>query len=288
MARIIVLGSTGFVGKALRQVLIEKNYNAKFMIHKKTKNLQKNEFLGDILDKNSLLKILHDDDIVINLVGQSENNFLKFFNNNLQGAMNLVEIAHLKKNLKIIFASTINVYGENYKSPSKETDAPNPMTSYGIVKFLAEQIYEKYSKIHKLDVTILRFSNIYGKSKKLGLIPNMLSSNPKKPVYFSHSGNQYRDFLYVDDAVNGIIQTIKTNPKFFDIFNICSNKKYTPKKIAKIITSLSKEKISYKLTNEKSDEKCIWANNAKANKIINFKPKIELDTGISLILDKQI
>ena len=101
MARIIVLGSTGFVGKVLRQELIEKNYNAKFMIHKKTKNLQKNEFLGDILDKNSLLKILHDDDIVINLVGQSENNFLKFFNNNLQGAMNLVEIAHLKKKMDL-------------------------------------------------------------------------------------------------------------------------------------------------------------------------------------------
>ena len=91
--------------------------------------------MGDILDKKSLLKIIQDDDIIINLVGQYENNHPKFFNNNLQGAMNLVEIAHLKKNLKIIFASTINVYGENCKFPSKETDIPNPMTSYGIVIF---------------------------------------------------------------------------------------------------------------------------------------------------------
>lgn len=285
MARIIVLGSTGFVGKVLRQELIEKNYNAKFMIHKKTKNLQKNEFLGDILDKNSLLKILHDDDIVINLVGQSENNFLKFFNNNLQGAMNLVEIAHLKKNLKIIFASTINVYGENCKSPSKETDAPNPMTSYGIVKFLAEQIYEKYSKIHKLDVTILRFSNLYGKEKKLGLIPNMLSSNPKKPVYFPHSGNQYRDFLYIQDAVNGIIQTIKTNPKFFDIFNISSGKKLSQKQITKMIEISSKRKIYYKLSKQNNGEKCLYASSLKAQNMLKFIPKTNFKKGLDIILE---
>ena len=240
--------------------------------------------MGDILDKKSLLKIIQDDDIIINLVGQYENNHPKFFNNNLQGAMNLVEIAHLKKNLKIIFASTINVYGENCKFPSKETDIPNPMTSYGIVKYLTEQIYEKYSKIYKLNVTILRFSNLYGKEKKSGLIFNILSSNPKKPVYFSHSGNQYRDFLYVQDAVNGIIQTIKINPKFFDIFNISSGKKLSPKQITKMIETSSKRKIYYKLSKQNNDEKCIYANSVKAQNKLKFIPKTDFKKGLDIIL----
>ena len=287
MTRVIVLGSSGFLGKSLCQELMKKKFNTKFMIHRKKKNLQKNEFLGDILDKKSLLKIVKNNDIIVNLVGQCNENLSNFFDININGGLNLVEIAKVKKNIKIIFASSINVYGQNCKFPSKETDVPNPLTTYGIGKFLTEQLYEQYSKLYGFDITILRFSNLYGVNKKSGIIANLLKSKLKS-VKLTHNGNQQRDFLYVDDAVNGIIKIIEKQPKKFEIFNICSNKKYTPKKIAKVITSLSKEKISYKLTNEKFDEKCIWANNTKANKIIDFKPKIELKTGISLILDRPI
>jgi nucleoside-diphosphate-sugar epimerase len=284
MNRIIVLGSTGFLGKALRQELLEKNYNAKFLIHKKKKNLQKNEFLGDVLDKNSLLKILCDDDIVINLVGQYENNFFNFFDTNLQGAMNLVEIAHLKKNIKIIFASTINVYGKNCKCPSKETDEPKPLTDYGIIKFLTEQLYQKYSNLYGLDVTILRFSNLYGKHKKSGIISKIIKSTSDKPVYLIHNGNQQRDFLYIDDAVDGIIQTIKKQPKKFEIFNISSQNKITPKKIINHIESISKKPVFFKLTKDKFDEKCIWADNSKAHKFFGFLPKTIFENGIKKIL----
>jgi len=283
MTRIIVLGSTGFLGKSLRQKLSDEKLNVKYMIHKKKKNLQKNEFLGDILDKKSLLKIVKDNDVIVNLVGQYSENLSNFFDINIMGGLNLIEIAKIKKNIKIIFASSINVYGDNCKYPSKETDIPNPSTSYGIGKLLTEQLYEKYSKLYEIDVTILRFSNIYGKNKKSGLIVNLINSTIKNPTHFSHNGNQQRDFLFVDDAVNGIIQVIKKQPKKFHIFNISSQNKITPKKIAKYIKSILKIPVFYKLKNKQLDEKCIWADNSKSNKILGFVPKITFETGLKNI-----
>jgi UDP-glucose 4-epimerase len=202
--------------------------------------------------------------------------------------MNLVDIAHLKKNLKIIFASTINVYGENCKSPSKETDEPNPLTNYGIIKFLTEQLYQKYSNLYGLDVTILRFSNLYGKHKKSGIISKIIKSTSDKSVYLTHNGNQQRDFLYIDDAVDGIIQTIKKQPKKFEIFNISSQNKTTPKKIIKHIESISKKPVFFNLRKENIDEKCIWADYTKAKILLNFEPSVDIYHGLNLIINNNL
>ncbi len=284
MNRVIILGSTGFLGKSLRQKLSGEKLNVKYMVHKKQKKLQKNEFLGDILNKKSLLKIVKDDDIIVNLVGQYSDDLSNFFDINIKGGLNLIEIAKIKKNIKIIFASSINVYGDNCKSPFKETDIPNPMTSYGIGKFLTEQLYEKYSKLYGFDTTILRFSNIYGIGKKSGIIKNILSSNKKNPINFTHHGNQYRDFLYIDDAIDGLIQTLKLKSKTFNIFNISSGKKISPIQIMKLIEKQSKKKIYFNLIKNINDEKCIYADTSKSKNKLKFIPKTSFHDGLSILI----
>lgn len=101
MNRIIILGSTGFLGRSLRQKLSDEKFNVKYMVHKKQKNLQKNEFFGDVLDKKSLLKIVKDNDVIVNLVGQYSKNLSKFFDINIKGGLNLIEIAKIKKTSKL-------------------------------------------------------------------------------------------------------------------------------------------------------------------------------------------
>ncbi len=254
MNHTVVLGSSGFLRRSLRKKLSEEKLNVKYMIHKKKTNLKDDEFIGNILDQKSLLENITDNDTVVNLVGQYNKNFSKFFDTKLKGSLKLLEITKSKKNIKIIFASSINVYGENCKFPSKETDETNPMTNYGIVKSLTEQLYQKYSKLHRLDVTILRFSNLYGKDKKSGIITNIIKSRSDKPVNFTHNGNQQRDFLYIDDAVNGIVQVIRNQSKTFEIFNISSGNKISTKQIVKLIEKVSKKKINYKLLQQSNDE----------------------------------
>lgn len=285
MNRIVVLGSTGFLGKALRQKLSDENFNVKYMIHKKNSKLKQNEFYGDILDKKCLQRNIKNGDVVINLVGQINKDFSKFFDANLKGSLNLLEITQSKKNIKIIFASSINVYGENCKYPSKETDEPNPVTLYGIVKFLTEQLYQKFSKINGTEVSILRFSNLYGKNKTFGIITNIIKSTPATPVILTHNGNQQRDFLHVDDAVNGIIRVIKKQPKNFEIFNISSSNKVSLIHIIHKLKEISQKKIYYKLISEKNDEKCLWASNSKSRIFLNFNPQFSLNEGLMMTIN---
>ena len=284
MNRIVILGSTGFLGKKLRISLDRTNFPVKYMIHNKNKKLKKNEFYGDILDIKTLSKNLSDGDIVINLVGQYEKNFLNFFNSNLIGSLNLLEIAKKKKNLKIIFASSINVYGTNCKNSSKEIDIPKPSTNYGIVKHLTEQLYERFSNLNDLKIIILRFSNLYGPNKKSGLIFNLINSKKQAPIIIDNNGLQTRDFLFVDDAVSAIISSIYFKQNNFEIFNISSGKKLSPKNLIQFIEKNSEKKIFYKFLKENTSEMCNWANNNKAKKLLNFKPKFELNSELLKIL----
>ena len=285
MNRIIVLGSSGYLGKSIREKLSKTDHKVLYMVHKKNK-IQKNEFFGDVLNKQSLLKILKNNDLVLNLVGQYTNSSDNFFNTNLFGSYNLLEAAKIKKNIKIIFASSINVYGNSCNIPFKETNIPNPSTFYGTIKFLTEQLYQKYSEFYDLNVIILRFSNVYGKNKKCGIISNIIKSSKKMPVTFTHNGRQQRDFLYIDDAVDSIMKAISYPSKNFEIFNISSNSKITPKQISKIIENISKIKIHYKLSKNTPDEKCIWADNSKARIKLKFAPKISFKKGMTMNLSE--
>ena len=81
-----------------------------------------------------------------------------------------------------------------------------------------EKIYENYAKVFGLNVTILRFSHIYGSSKKAGIISELLNSTNKNRSYnLFNNGKQQRDFLYVDDAANGIILAAENYNEHFPV-----------------------------------------------------------------------
>ena len=76
---------------------------------------------------------------------------------------------------------------------------------YGIIKILTENLYQTYSKNFGMQITVLRLANLYGVNKKNGLMLNIINAMKKnKIVTINHLGNQERDYLYIDDAINGI------------------------------------------------------------------------------------
>jgi nucleoside-diphosphate-sugar epimerase len=99
-------------------------------------------------------------------------------------------------------------------------------------------------------------------------------------------GNQERDYLYIDDAIDGIIKAIQNPQKKFQIFNITSGNRIKTKKVIKIIEALYNKKIRKKVVKNAPDEKSIYADNSKARKILSFVPKTDLEDGIKQILEK--
>ena len=289
MNSIVIFGGTGFIGKSLVKKISNGNTKLKIMIHsKEKKNKYKyKKFRGNILSKKSFEDQIVDNDVIINLIGQYNNDISNFIELNMKGGINLLESCIKKKNIRIILISSVNVYEENLKKPSKETDNPLPKTTYGKIKLLTEELYKIYSNTYNLDITILRLGNIYGYNKKDGIISNIVKSiKNNKTITITHNGNQIRDYLFIDDAVEGIVSAINYKKRGFNIFNIASGQKYNTKKIIKSIENNFERKLLTKITKDEPDEKCIWVDISKAKKILKFETKTDIKIGIKSIKDK--
>ena len=212
MKRIVVFGGSGFVGKSLLEKLIDEKMDFIVAKNKSKINNKVKIFDGNLLDSNSFESKIKNNDIIINLAGQFKGNFSNFIDLNIKGGLNLLEACKKKKGIRIILISSVNVYGESNGKASKENQELKPQNIYGTIKVLTENLYQTYSKSYGMKITILRLANLYGINKKNGLMLNMINALEKnKVVTINHLGNQERDYLYIDDAINGIIKTIQKN-----------------------------------------------------------------------------
>ena len=287
MSNIVLLGCTGFVGSSLLKKMKNEKFRLKAMIHNNGVKTQIEKFKGDILSQGIFDKELKRGDTVINLIGQNTGNLPDLINLNITGGLNLLNSCIKKKLNRIILISSINVYGENSHAPSKEMDPLRPQTVYGVVKLLTEKMYESYSKVYGINVTILRLANLYGPNKKSGFIANLINSinNNKQPLTVYSNAEQLRDLLYVEDATDAIIQAIKIPLAGFNVLNISSGNRYMIKDLIKIIEKTSHKKLNVKLSKDIFDEKCIWANNSKAKKFLKFIPKTTIENGLKLTIN---
>lgn len=283
MNKIIILGGSGFLGKSLLNRLKKENFQIKTMIHTSNVQIKTEKFRGNILSKSFIDSEISQGDMVINLVGQYSGNISDFINLNVTGGLNLLNSCVKKKVGRIILISTINVYGENIKHPSKETDKPMTEDPYGVIKLVTEKIYEYYSRTFGLDITILRLSHVYGPDKKVGIISDLLNSvNKNKSYTLFNNGRQLRDFLYIDDALDGIMQAVKLPQKGFTIFNISSGTRHSTKDLVRVIENVSNKKMKINLNPVIPDELCIWADCSRAKKILKFKPQVDIEKGLGI------
>lgn len=286
MKKILLLGGSGFIGKSLVTKL-EKTNSLKLMVHNSDIIANSKIFKADILSKNSFIDQIENDQIIINLLGQMNENKKDFFSINIDGGLNLLQACVEKKIKRIILISSINVYGENMEKPSKEIDQLNPKTIYANVKITAEDLYKDFSKKYGITVTILRLASIYGPSKENGFITKLINSTKNKKIIPEcyNNGNQQRDLLFIDDAIDCIHHAINYQHTGFEIFNISSGKCYSMNELISKIELLTNSKLNIKYNYEIPDEKCIWADNSKAKKLLNFEPKIDIDSGLKLLIN---
>jgi UDP-glucose 4-epimerase len=283
---ILLFGGSGFLGKLLLKK-IEKNNSVRVMIHNSNLQTTAEKFKGNILNKNSFLNEIRENETIINLLGQLTANESEYINSNILGGLNLLNSCIEKKIKQIILISSINVYGENLERPSKETDQLHPKTTYGIVKMITEKIYRYFSEMHGINITILRFAGIYGPTKNNGFLSKIINSTKDKtiiPICYNQ-GKQQRDMLYVDDATDCILNVLNHKLDGFNIFNVSSGKRYSMKELISMVEKISHTKIPVEYISEIPDEKCIWADNTKAKKILEFNPKIDIKTGLEYTIN---
>tara|TARA_B100000965_G_scaffold42235_2_gene31033 strand:- start:690 stop:1775 length:1086 start_codon:yes stop_codon:yes gene_type:complete len=305
---ILITGSCGFIGFHLTKKLLEIGYNIigidnlndfiyDFNIKKNNKDiLSKNKnytnIEANVEDENYILK--YKPDIIIHLaayanVRKSTEYPEKFIRNNVEVTSILLKQIH---NMEIkplfIYASSSSVYGKNKKLPFTETDELNNIISpYAFSKKMCEELVSVYCKNYNFKAIGFRFFTVYGPGGRPDMaIYNFITKikNNQSIIRYG-TGDMERDFTYVDDIVNGVINSIKLKISMQNgehkIFNLGNNK---PIKLNKLISTceelLGKKAIIIQKDIPIGDVPITYANIDKAKKELGYNPTTTIEEGI--------
>lgn len=302
--RILVTGGAGYIGGITVKRLLEQGHEVIVFDnlaygHKEAVSCP--IIVGDLTDKEFLFSSLKAEnfDAVIHfaayaLAGESMQNPYKYFQANLVGGLNLLELMREKNVKKIVFSSTCAIYGFPDKLPVKEDEKKKPVSVYGESKLMFESILDWYDKIYGIKSIRLRYFNAAGAALdgSLGedhdpethIIPIAINVALGKKDAFTLYGNDYktpdgtcvRDYIHVEDLatvhINAIKKLEETNKS--DYFNLGTGNGYSNLEVLEMVKKISGVDFKINITERREgDPDTIYADNEKARKELNFDPK---------------
>lgn len=255
---------------------------------------------GDIRDTALVKEVISNVDAVFHeaaliSVPQSIENPLLANDINISGTLNLLKAA-LDVNVKrFIFASSAAVYGE-YLIPKKTEDMlTNPTSPYGVTKLAAEKYLKIFHELYGLETVSLRYFNIYGPRQNFDLnaqyggvitiFMNRLLNNLSPLIY--GTGEQTRDFVYVQDIVEANMCALNCKNANGEVFNIGSGTKTSVNRVAEHLKAvLEKQNISNTyMEQRKGDVQYNYADIKKAISALNWNPRFSFEEGIKDLVD---
>ena len=296
---ILVTGGAGFIGFHLCKKLSQSNPHVTIYDNlssgtlKNVKDTPKAKFVkNDILNLNDLYAT-EKADVIFHLAAQvvvpySMENPIEDFETNARGTLNVLEKAR-KDDARVVFASSAAVYGNPTKFPTPETYGFNPFSCYGLSKVVGEEYCQMYMTQYGLDITILRFANVYG-SRCHGVIHDFLDKLQKNPAKLEiiGTGLQSRDFVHVSDVVEAVILAATRRDALGKTFNIGFGKTTKIIDLAKMILDILKlsGKTVVTTTNVswQGDIDTIWFDINKAQKELHWQPQVLLEDSIKEII----
>ncbi len=319
--KILITGGAGFIGFHLANLYLKKNYHV-IIIDNLTKyydiNLKKKRikiltekyrkfiFLKLDIKNYSLIEKVYKKysfDLVVNLAAQpgiraSIKNPKYVFKNNLEGFFNILDLSNKYKIGHLIYASTSSVYGNSKKRIFKETDLNNtPLQMYSASKVSNEILAYAYSNIYKMNITGLRFFTVYGPYGRPDMAYYKFTEAITKNKFIDlfNNGNHKRDFTFIDDIVHGIYNSSRYMPLYYkdnpdkishEVINLGKGEQVSIKKIISIIENNTKKHAKIRLqSHQEGDMTDTFSNINKAKKLIHYKPKTRIDTGLKKFIN---
>ena len=298
--KIAITGGLGFIGFNLIENFLKEKYEIVIIDSRisgtknkinESKNLKL--FASDISENKNIKDIINSCDLLIHLaakgnVVESVQDPIENFNQNVLTTIQLLEILKdSEKCKKIIFSSTGGALMGDSIPPINEKSCPNPISPYGASKLACEGYINAYSKCYGLSSIVFRFGNVYGPngSHKMGVVNKFIrnSINDVEHIVYG-STNSSRDYIHVYDICEAILLGIKYFPKMeknYELFHLANFEEVTLSKLIECIHKVSKKKNSYKLLEYRNGE--VFRNFCsykKANNILKFNPKYNLEKGI--------
>jgi GDP-L-fucose synthase len=256
---VLVTGAAGITGHSAVKRLLDEGSHVRATVYSNRKLNIKHPNLEviqcDLMKHEDCMRVLKDMDICFNFVafikgakGQSDSkNSLDLVKNNLFPSINMFDAA-VRSNLdRFGFIGSSTMYPDvDYAVKEEEAYDSNPHTLYrgvGWMKRYSEKVIEYYNSISNTKFGIVRTTAIYGPHDSFNddghVIPQLiLKANSKmNPFEVWGDGNQVRDFIYVDDVVDGVMTVVEKNPNA-RAYNVATGKGTTVKELVETITDI--------------------------------------------------
>lgn len=316
---ILVTGGAGYIGSHTCVELIQSGFeivivdnfsnSSEESIRRVEEITEKNiQFYEvDLLEKNALQKVFehHQFNAVIHFaalkaVGESVSIPLRYYENNVIGTLNLLDMMIEFGVSNFVFSSSATVYGDPVSVPIKETFDTHPTNPYGWTKLMIEQILTDVQHANPdWNVILLRYFNPVGahSSGRIGESPNGIPNNlmpyisqvavgklPELQVfgddYPTVDGTGVRDYIHVVDLAKGhvsAIEKLKENPGL-EIYNLGTGKGYSVLEIVKAFSQVIGKDIPYRVVDRRPGDiaEC-FADPGKANRELNWKAAYDID-----------
>jgi len=299
---VLISGGAGYIGshtaRALRsaghEVIIFDNLSTGYEILAQGFELVR----ADVLDRSALDRVLKRADAIMHFaahayVGESVSNPRKYFHNNVEGGLALLNAAIEAGVNKVIFSSTCAVYGEVAKVPIDENIPRQPVNPYGVSKLFFEQALEAYDRAYGVRYASLRYFNAAGadESGEIGelhdpethLIPNVLRAASGQLSELSVFGNSFptpdgtpiRDYVHVSDLAEAhllALDYLRQN-QASEFLNLASGRGHSILEVIDCVRELTgKEVRVHFLATRPGDPARLVADASKAQRTLNWTP----------------
>jgi UDP-glucose 4-epimerase len=307
--KIIITGGAGFLGSHLSEKYANEGHivyaldnllngnlnNIRTLLHRKNFKF----IHDDVRNPEVYHKLPTDIDAIIHLAAQihvdrSIVNPKETFNINVDGTMNVLEFARMNDVKKILFASTSEIYGSAKTVPMNEDHPLSAQHPYGVSKIAADRLCYTYNETYDLGVDIVRCFNFFGPRQKdsgyggvIAIFINRILQN-KPPIIYG-DGNQSRDYMFIEDAVNAYDKILmSTNNPGKNGINFGSGTEITVNEIAEMILDKASPDRNLKaihVDSRPTEVQRLYADITKAKETLGFEPKVNFEKGISILID---
>lgn len=309
--KVLVTGGLGFIGSNLAARLVElgadvllvdslvPEYGGNlFNIADIEKKVKIN--ISDVRDEYSMRYLVQGQDYLFNLAGQTshldsmENPYVDLEINAKAQLFILESCRQYNPAIKIVFASTRQIYGKPDYLPIDESHPLRPVDVNGINKVAGEFFHILYNNIHGIRACALRLTNTYGPRMRvkdarqtfLGIWMKLLIENKPFEVW---EGNQLRDFTYVDDAVQALVMAAGSDQVNGQVFNLGGDCVISLKDLADLLIELNR-KGEYSIRFFPSERKRIdigdyYANFNRIRSVLGWSPTVPLREGLAKTLE---
>lgn len=298
--RYVVTGGAGFIGSNTVEELVRRGHSVVVLDDfsaGKEENLAevRNKITlikGTITDIEVVRKAMHEAEYVLHLaartsVPRSVKDPIETNRINIDGTLNVLVAARDAKVKRVVFAASSSAYGETPTLPKVETMHPQPISPYGVTKFVGELYAQTFGRCYAIENVSLRYFNIFGprqdpSSPYSGVLAKFCTAylEDTQPVIFG-DGEQTRDFTYVENAVQANLLACEAPNVSGRVFNIGTGARFSLNQTVELLSTISGKRLEVKYEPPRDgDIRDSLADITQAREMLGYDPQVRFEEGL--------